>query len=73
MITAEIDPLRVEGKDLADRLKAAGVEVDYKNYRRRDARVLRDGGGARRAKAAQQAADGLKKGFGSRTSESASR
>ena len=32
MITAQIDPLRSEGKELADRLKSAGVEVDYKNY-----------------------------------------
>ena len=32
IITAEIDPLRSDGKMLADKLKAAGVNVDYKNY-----------------------------------------
>ncbi|MEO8090893.1 MAG: alpha/beta hydrolase, partial [Gemmatimonadales bacterium] len=32
VITAQIDPLRSEGKDLADQLRDAGVEVDYKNY-----------------------------------------
>lgn len=32
VITAQIDPLRSEGKELAEKLKAAGVDVDYKNY-----------------------------------------
>lgn len=32
IITAEIDPLRSGGKSLAEKLEAAGVEVDYKNY-----------------------------------------
>ena len=32
IIAAEIDPLTTEGKLLADRLKEAGVEVDYKLY-----------------------------------------
>ena len=32
IITAEIDPLRSGGKMLAAKLKAAGVDVDYKNY-----------------------------------------
>ena len=32
IIAAEIDPLRSEGKALAERLKAASVSVDYKNY-----------------------------------------
>lgn len=32
IITAEIDPLRSEGKTLADRMKKAGNKVEYKNY-----------------------------------------
>lgn len=32
LLTAQIDPLRSEGKLLADRLQAAGVKVNYKNY-----------------------------------------
>jgi acetyl esterase len=32
IITAEIDPLQSEGMQLADKLKAAGVKVDSKNY-----------------------------------------
>jgi acetyl esterase len=32
IISAEIDPLRTGGKELADKLRAAGVEVEYKNY-----------------------------------------
>jgi acetyl esterase len=32
VITAEIDPLRSEGKELADKLKAAGSKVTYKDY-----------------------------------------
>jgi len=33
LITAQIDPLRTEGRQLADELKSAGVKVDYKNYK----------------------------------------
>lgn len=32
IITAEIDPLRDEGKMLAERMRGQGVEVEYKNY-----------------------------------------
>lgn len=32
VITAEIDPLRSEGKTLAEKLEAAGSDVTYKNY-----------------------------------------
>jgi acetyl esterase len=32
IIAAEIDPLTTEGKILADKLKEAGVEVEYKRY-----------------------------------------
>lgn len=32
IITAEIDPLNSDGLMLADKLKAAGVTVDSKNY-----------------------------------------
>ena len=32
IITAEIDPLRSGGEMLSDKLKAAGVKVEYKNY-----------------------------------------
>ena len=32
IVAAEIDPLQTEGRLLSDRLKAAGVDVDYKLY-----------------------------------------
>ena len=32
IITAEIDPLRSEGKELANRLEKQGVDVTYKDY-----------------------------------------
>lgn len=33
VITADIDPLKTDGKNLADKLKDAGVKVEYKNYK----------------------------------------
>ena len=74
IITAQIDPLRSEGKTLADRLEAAGVEVDYKNYDGSSHEFFGMGAVLDDAKAAQQqAAAGFAKGFGSATAESASR
>jgi acetyl esterase len=32
IITADIDPLRSDGQEYADKLKAAGVPVEYRNY-----------------------------------------
>jgi acetyl esterase len=32
VIGAEIDPLQSEGKDYADQLKGAGVEVNYQPF-----------------------------------------
>ncbi len=64
IITAQIDPLRSEGKDYADRLKAAGVAVDYKNYDGATHEFFGMGAVVDQAKlAVAQAAAGLKKGF----------
>ena len=74
IITAQIDPLRSEGKTLADRLEAAGVEVDYQNYEGSSHEFFGMGVVLDDAKAAQQqAAAGFAKGFGGSMSESASR
>ena len=72
VIAAQIDPLRSEGKDLADRLKDAGVEVDYKNYEGSTHEFFGMGAVLDDAKAAQQqAAAGLQKGFGATRTASA--
>ena len=64
VITDQIDPLRSEGQELAERLKSAGVEVDYKNYEGVAHEFFGMGAVVDEAKQAeQQAADGLKKGF----------
>jgi acetyl esterase len=66
IITAQIDPLRSEGKALADRLAHAGVEVDYKNYEGSAHEFFGMGAVLEDAKVAQrQAAAGLRRGFGS--------
>ncbi len=64
VITAEIDPLRSEGKAYADKLKAAGIKVDYKNYDGVAHEFFGMGAvvpDARRA--VKQAAEGLREGF----------
>jgi acetyl esterase/lipase len=33
IITAQIDPLRTEGKELAELMKSYGVDIKYKNYK----------------------------------------
>ena len=65
VITAEIDPLRSEGETLADRLRQAGVGVDFGSY----AGVTHEffGTGAvvdKAAQAVRQAAAGLRTAFG---------
>ena len=68
VITAQIDPLRSEGKQLADRLKLAGVQVDYKNYEGVTHEFFGMGVVVDEAKQAeQQAADGLHQAFGMAT------
>jgi acetyl esterase/lipase len=64
VITAQIDPLRSEGKELADRLKDAGADVDYKNYEGVTHEFFGMGAVVQEAKQAEkQAAEGLKQGF----------
>ncbi|CAN5858627.1 alpha/beta hydrolase [soil metagenome] len=66
VITAQIDPLRSEGKALADRLESAGVQVDYRNYEGSTHEFFGMGAVLDDAKAAQQqAAEGLRKAFAS--------
>lgn len=68
VITAEIDPLRSEGKALADRLKDAGIEVDYQNYEGVAHEFFGMGAVVDDARATQeQAADALRKAFGRST------
>ena len=74
VIAAQIDPLRSEGKALADRLKDEGVEVDYRSYEGAAHEFFGMGAVLDDAKEAQEeAAAGLKKGFEGTTSESAQR
>ncbi len=67
VITAEIDPLRSEGRALADKMKAAGVKVDYRNYPAVTHEFFGMAAVVNDAKAAQhQAAQGLKAALGKR-------
>ena len=66
LITAEIDPLRSEGQMLADKLIAAGVNVDYRNYDGVAHEFFGMGAVVSKARqAVAQAAEGLQRGFGS--------
>lgn len=68
LITAQIDPLRSEGQMLSERLKAAGVTVDYRNYDGVTHEFFGTGAVVDKAKqAVAQAANGLKQGFGRAT------
>ena len=64
IITDQIDPLRSEGKDYADKLQAAGVKVRYKNYDSVTHEFFGMGAVIDKAKQAQHyAAEGLKEAF----------
>ena len=66
IITAQIDPLRSEGQTLADKMKAAGVKVESKNYDGVTHEFFGMAPLVNEARAAQQfAAAGLKRAFGS--------
>lgn len=65
VITSQLGVLRSEGKAYADKLAAAGVTVDYKNYDGVTHEFFSMSAVLDQAKAAvQQAAAGLKRGFG---------
>ena len=65
IINAQIDPLRSEGEMLADKLRAAGVDVQQKTYDGVTHEFFGMGKVVDAAMAAEQmAADALKKGFG---------
>ena len=64
VITAQIDPLRSEGKAYADLLQKTGIDVRYKNYEGVTHEFFGMGAVVDKAKEAQQfAAEGLKKAF----------
>lgn len=64
LITAEIDPLNAEGIAYANRLRASGVPVRYKNYEGATHEFFSMGAIVPDAKdAVQFTADGLKKAF----------
>ncbi len=67
LITAELDPLRSEGQMLAEKLKAAGVQVDYRNYDGVAHEFFGMGAVVDKAKqAVAQAAAGCQRGFRSK-------
>jgi acetyl esterase len=64
VVAAEIDPLESEGKAYADKLRQAGVKVDYKLYKGVTHEFFGMGAVVPEAKEAEQfAADGLRKAF----------
>lgn len=64
VITADIDPLRSEGRAYAERLASAGVAVDYTNYAGVTHEFFGMGPVVAEARAAvAKAAAGLKRGF----------
>jgi acetyl esterase len=64
IVAAEIDPLLIEGKAYADKLKKDGVKVDYKEYSGVAHEFFGMGAVVPKAKDAEQyAADALKKAF----------
>jgi acetyl esterase len=64
VITAEIDPLMSEGKAYADKLKQAGIAVQYRNYTGVTHEFFGMGAVVDKAKDAEMfAADGLKSAF----------
>ena len=65
VITAQIDPLRSDGQELADRLRQAGVRVDAHNHEGVTHEFFGMGAVVADARAAvQEAAAGLRSGFG---------
>lgn len=67
VITADIDPLRSQGRAYAERLRSAGVAVDYRNYEGVTHGFLGLGAVLEQARAAvAQAAKGLRAAFGTR-------
>lgn len=66
VITDEIDPLRSEGKRYADKVREAGMQVDYKNYDGVTHEFFGMGAVVDKAKqAVAQAGGNLKNAFGS--------